>query len=106
MAMTKAEQKAASDRIMAKLGPLTPFEQRTYDLLTMKPEEYPVPGEKRVCGDCGAEFKPTLTAKGEVEVTALQKFSDHTASHNPSPAQWAEAYKRIQEGRESAKDRT
>lgn len=102
--MTREQQKAASDRIMAKLGPMMEEEQATYRRLSMTPEEYPAPGEKRVCGVCRAEFRDRVDGKGNVEVTALQQFSDHTAMHNPSPAEWAEAYKRIQVGKESAKD--
>jgi len=73
MAMTKEEQKAAADRIMAKLGPLTAEEREIYDLLAMKVGEYPKPGERR---------------KGPP---------------NPSPAQWTEAYEKIQAGKERAK---
>jgi hypothetical protein len=105
MAMSKEEQKAASDRIMAK-HPLTPEEQRRYKMLTKVPEEYDVPGEKRVCGVCGAVFRDTVNHKGEVEVAMLDKFADHQASHNPSPDQWKTAHERIQQGKEAAKSRT
>lgn len=106
MAMSKEDQKAASDRIMAKLGPMTPFEQRTYELLTMKPGKYPVPGEKRVCGECGAEFREIPATKEKAAISALEQFSDHTAEHNPSPAEWAEAHKRIEAGKASLKGNT
>ena len=71
-----------------------------------RPEDYPRPGDKRECGVCGATFRNTENAKGEVLVSALEKFSDHQAIHNPSPAQWAEAHKRIQAGKESEKAAT
>jgi len=101
MAMTKAEQKAASDRIMAKLGPLTEEEQEIYERSIKRPEDYIVPtAESRVCGYCGAKFDD-LPGK-----PALEQFSNHQASHNPSPAQWTEAHNRIQKGRESAKGRS
>ena len=51
----------------------------------------------RVCQVCGAEFETNK------EQTALQQFSDHSAIHNPSPAQWSEAYDKIQAGKERAK---
>jgi hypothetical protein len=103
MAMTKAEQKAASDRIMAKLGPLNEEERQTYEMLMKRPEDYQPPREKRVCGRCGAEFRDEVNQKGEVVVSALEKFSDHQAEHNPSPAQWAEAHRRISAAKQ-AKD--
>jgi hypothetical protein len=102
MAMSKEEQKAASDRILAK-EPLTAEERRTFEMLTRRPEDYRVPGEVRECGVCGAKFETILATKESPEVTALQQFSDHLAFHNPSPAHWAEAHKRIQAGKESAK---
>jgi len=46
--------------------------------------------QRRVCGECGAEFETNS------ELSAMQQFADHVAVHNPSPAQWAEAHKRIQ----------
>ena len=98
MAMTKEEQKAASDRIMAKLGPLTKEEREIYERSIRKPEEYKVPKEKRVCGYCGAKFDD-LPGK-----PALEQFSDHQARHNPNPAEWTEAYNRIRKSKESAKD--
>lgn len=108
MAMTKEEQKAASDRIMAKLGPMDSYEQQTYELLTRRPEGYmpPEPGNgRRVCGVCGEIFESTLSPRGEVMVAALEKFSDHQTEHNPSPGQWAEAHSRIQQGKEQSKGR-
>jgi hypothetical protein len=94
MAMTKEQQKEASDRIMGKF-PLTEEERRTYEYLTMEPP-YPQSGDKRVCGKCGASFRDDLNQKGEIVVPSLAKFTDHQAEHNPSPAQWAEAHNRIQ----------
>lgn len=103
MAMTKEQQKAASDRIMAKLGPLVGEELETYNLLIKRPEDYVPPSDKRVCGRCGAEFRDTVDAKGNVVVSMLEKFSDHTAEHNPPPAQWSEANKRIEAQKQAAK---
>jgi hypothetical protein len=108
MAMSKEEQKAASDRIMAKLGPMTPEEQAMYELLTKRPEDYMPPNPKtgeRACGVCGEVFENTLSPKGDVLVSALEKFSDHQTEHNPNPAQWAEAHSRIQAGKEQSKGR-
>ena len=105
MALSQEQQKAASDRIMAKLGPMTPFEAETYRKLTAVPP-YPVVGEVRRCGECGAEFQEIEGTKDRQAVTALEQFSDHASSHNPSPAQWSEANKRIESARESAKGRT
>jgi len=101
--MSRDQQKAASERIMAKF-PLTGEEYVGYQKLTMKPEEYGVPGESRVCGDCGALFQDIPGNKETPMVTALQQFADHTAVHNPSPAQWAEAHKRIEFGKASLKE--
>ena len=106
MAMSKEEQKAASDRIMAKIGPLEGVELETYNLLVKKPGDYRVPGESRECGVCGARFEDTLSPKGDVLVPALEKFSDHQAEHNPTPGQWAEAHSRILAGNERAKKAT
>ena len=105
MAMSKEEQKAASDRIMAKLGPMTLEEKETYRRLTMKPP-YPQSGEKRVCGICGEVFEGIPAMKDHLEVTVLQQFADHTAVHNPTPAQWTEAYNRIQLAKEAAKEKS
>lgn len=102
MAMSKEQQREAARRIMAK-EPLTDEEQVTYDLLTRTPEQYRVPGEDRECGVCGAVFGDTKDAKGLVVRTALEKFSDHTAEHNPSPEQWGTAHERIMAGKERAK---
>jgi len=101
VAMTKEEQKAASDRIMKKLGPFTPEEQAIYDRSIKKPGNYdpPIAGT-RTCGYCGATFRD-LPGK-----PSLEQFSDHQATHNPSPAQWTEAHERIQKSKESAKGRT
>lgn len=97
MAMTKEEQRRAAERILAK-HPLTAEERAVAEMLKRNPEEYRPPRvESRVCALCGARFE------GDKELTAMQKFADHQAEHNPSPAQWAEAHKRIQAGKEKAK---
>lgn len=102
--MTREQQKAASD--MAKLGPFTEEEKVIHRRLTIKPEEYGAPlVTERICRDCGAEFRTVPGTKETAEVTALQQFSDHTATHNPNPAQWAAAHKRIEAAKESVKDR-
>ena len=59
--------------------------------------------EHRVCGVCGMEFWEIPAARGNSAVPVLEQFSDHQATHNPSPAQWVEAHRRIVAGRESAK---
>lgn len=46
--------------------------------------------ERRVCGECGAEFE-TNESQG-----ALEQWSDHLTIHQPTGAQWAEAHLRIQ----------
>ena len=61
------------------------------------------PGERRVCGVCGAEFRDVAAGRSGPARTALEQFSDHHAEHNPSPVQWAEAHSRIQAGKEAAK---
>lgn len=105
MAMSKADQKAASDRIMAKY-PMTTEERQTYEMLMKKPEDYVLPDPEsgiRVCGVCGAEFQGKGETKQGREMSALEEFSNHTASHNPSPAQWTEAHRKIQDGKEQSK---
>ena len=96
MAMSKEEQRAAAERILAK-EPMTDEEMRVYEQLVKRPEDYrppdPQTGE-RVCGLCGEVFE--TTNEGGMEVTALQKFSDHQTEHQPSPGQWAEAHRRTQ----------
>lgn len=105
--LTKEQQKAASDRIMAKLGPLDAQEQVTYDLLTRRVEDYlppdPESGE-RTCGICGEMFAEIPATRETAKVTALEQHSDHMAEHNPSAAQWGEAHRRIQRGRELSKN--
>lgn len=54
---------------------------------------------RRKCQVCGAVFESTP------EASALVQYSDHSATHNPSPAQWTEAYEKIQASKESAKKR-
>lgn len=102
MAMSREDQKAASDRIMAK-NPLTEDEMRLLKMRTRLPGEYEPPKGVRVCATCGAEFQDEVDGKGIVLKPALAQFSDHLASHNPSPAQWAEAHSRIEAGKESSK---
>lgn len=106
MAMTREQQKAESDRIMAKMGPLVGEELETYKLLMKEPGNYRVPGDSRECGRCGAKFQDTLDGKGQVVVAALEKFSDHQARHNPSGDRWAEAHQRIVAGKEAAKTKS
>ena len=101
--MTSKEQTEAAGRIIAK-SPLTAEEQRTLKFLSKRPRDYKVPGELRICGVCGEEFRDEVNGKGEVTKPALYQFSDHVAFHNPSPAQWVEAHKRIQEAKEKSKE--
>jgi hypothetical protein len=54
----------------------------------------------RKCLECGAEFE-----SNEKE-SALVQFADHSTIHNPTPEQWAEAYERIQAGKERVKERS
>jgi len=49
---------------------------------------------KRICQHC-----PELSW----EKHELAAHADHLATHNPSPAEWTEAYKRIQAGKLRAK---
>lgn len=55
--------------------------------------------QKRVCQVCGAEFERIPATKDEEEKTALQQFSDHMITHQPTPEQWAKAYDKIQKSR-------
>jgi hypothetical protein len=105
MGMSKEQQKAASDRIMAKF-PLDEQERQTYEMLAKRPEDYRVPGEKRECGVCGAVFQEIPATKESRAVSALEQFLDHQAEHNPSPAQWSEAHSQIEQGKEAAKKAT
>jgi hypothetical protein len=107
MAMSKEDQKAASDRIVAK-EPLTKQERQAYNLLSKQPDEYVLPDPEngvRVCGVCGAEFQGAGTTKEGRAMSALEEFSNHMADHNSTPAQWTEAHRRIQAGRERAKSK-
>lgn len=101
MAMSKEDQKAASDRIMAK-EPLTPEELKTYEYLMLKPP-YGGSGDRRVCRVCGAVFSETPATKDSPAVSALEKFADHSTIHQPSGPQWTEAYNRILAAKEAAK---
>lgn len=95
MAMSKTEQKAASDRILKK-HPLTAEERQRYEMESRSPDDYVGPtDEKRVCGQCGAEFRDRKDSP------MLEQFSEHQTEHNASPGQWAEAHSRI----EAAKNR-
>ena len=49
----------------------------------------------RKCQICGAEFE-TSVEKG----AALAQFSDHLTEHQPTAAQWTEAYEKIQAAKE------
>ena len=50
--------------------------------------------ERRVCKECGAEFK-TKMVDGQ-QVKALAQFADHLIMHQPTPEQWKTAYEKIQ----------
>lgn len=105
MAMSKADQKAASDRIMGKF-PLTPEERQTYEMLVKTPDQYVPPNPEsgvRVCGICKAEFQGVAATREDRAKAVLEEFSDHMKSHNQSPAQWTEAHRRIQAGKDRAK---
>ena len=52
---------------------------------------------RRVCQECGAVFE---TNENE---TALAQYSDHSRLHQPTQAQWTEAYSKIQASKERAK---
>ena len=54
--------------------------------------------EYRVCQECGEEFH-TIETKEE-KLTAMQQFCDHIASHQPTMAQWTNAYHIIRFGKE------
>src|ERR1700690_4328205 len=98
MAMSKEEQREAAGRILEK-EPLTEEELAGYEMLVKRPEDYVVPDAGsglRVCGICGAEFMDLPGSKDRAAVSALEQFSDHQTMHNPSPAQWGEAHRRIQ----------
>jgi hypothetical protein len=100
MGMTVEEQRSAALRILMA-HPLTAEERRVAEVLRRRPEEYGVPNpEHRICVHCGSEFK---TMPGIEGMSAMQQFTDHMSFHNPSPAKWAEAHKRIQEGKQMAK---
>ena len=93
--MSKEQQSAAAKRILEK-HPLTEEEKQRYEMATRTPEQYMPPKEKRVCGMCGAEFRDTVDKNGNVQVSMLEKFSDHQAEHNATAAEWTEAYNKIQ----------
>lgn len=46
----------------------------------------------RTCLECGDEFSSTS------ESSALEKFSDHLAMHQPTVGQWSNAYTMIMRG--------
>lgn len=101
MAMTKEQQKAAVERILAK-EPMTEEEKRVAEMLKKRPEDYMPPDPVswgRECGMCGKRFKNKME-EGK-EITALDQFSEHMREHNPSPAQWTEAHQKIQAGNRS-----
>lgn len=101
MAMSKEDQKAASDRIMEKF-PLTEEERGTYEYLMLKPP-YGSSGDTRVCRVCGAVFQEIPATKEMGVVPALEQFSDHSTIHQTPAPQWTEAYNRMQEAKEAAK---
>jgi hypothetical protein len=49
---------------------------------------------RRVCNECGMEFKTIQASKEEPEIPALAQFSDHLTTHQPTLAQWTEAYRK------------
>jgi len=57
--------------------------------------------DKRVCSQCGEVFR-TKEVDGQ-QVGALAQYADHSVIHQPSPAQWTEAYAKIQAGKEKKK---
>jgi hypothetical protein len=97
--MTKEQQSEAARRIM-EANPMTDQERQTYELLMRRPEDYLPPDNQtgeRVCGVCGEVFQHSK------DKAALDLFADHQTEHNPSPAQWGEAHRRIQIGKDAAK---
>ena len=89
---------------MAKLEPLTKEEQVIYRSLSKDPATYPMPiPGMHECVTCGAKFYEIPATKERQAISALEQFSDHVAKHNPSPAQWTEAYRRMQKAKEQAK---
>lgn len=58
--------------------------------------------DHRVCKQCGAEFRSIPAKNNEAEVPALQQFSDHITIHQPTGAQWTEAYNKIQAGKQKS----
>lgn len=106
MGMTKEQQKESARRIMEKLGPFTPDEEVRYRILVANPEEYVAPDPEsgeRVCGICGEVFQEIPGTKESHQITALDQYADHMATHNPTASQWTEAHRRIQSGKESSK---
>jgi hypothetical protein len=57
--------------------------------------------EHRICRECGAEFR--MRSEDGRTIPALEQFSDHLTTHQPTPGQWTEAYNKIREGREREK---
>ena len=103
MGMSREEQRAAAERILAK-EPLTEEEREWAEFYKRAPGSYVVPTSEgiRTCGVCGAQFKDKPLKNGnpgEIE-SALQQFSDHWAQeHQSTGGQWTEAYQKIQEGK-------
>jgi len=91
MAMSKQEQKAAAERIMAKSGPLTLEELGIKRQLEVSPpyQRY------RVCLICDMVFEPE----------EIREHVEHMASHQPSAGQWVEAHRRIEAGKDRAKEK-
>jgi hypothetical protein len=104
--MTREQQVEAARWIRGKIGPLGAEELATYNMLMRTPEQYRPPDPDsgdRVCGVCGEVFERIQAKGGNLEISALEQFSNHVTQHNPSPAQWLEAHRRIQSGREMSK---
>jgi hypothetical protein len=91
MAMTREEQRAAAERILAKF-PMTEEEKRRQRFLETDPEAYPK--DKRVCPVCPKEF-------GKDDIN---EYSEHVARHSPTMGQWKEAHEKIESGKARAKE--
>ena len=93
--MTKEQQRESAMRILEK-EPLTGEEMivlEDYEKLPPYAEDVKESAEHRECLICGQMF--TSFEMKEEKFTAMQQWADHIFTHQPTPAQWAEAYKRI-----------
>lgn len=52
--------------------------------------------QHRICTECGEEFESNSSA------SALEQFADHVAIHQPTVAQWSNAYGIIMRMRKTA----